>query len=339
MKAISLTGSVGIGGKNNHADIEKIQNALNLILNQIPPTVKLVEDGKLGSRPEKSKTVAAIKLFQNKIVKMIKPDGLIDKNGKTHKKLNAVISSASPIASSTNLLTFPGTKFTYQKTKKTLAECLATLPNEMRSSFKADISKIIKEMYKLGIAFGTIKRYKAGYRTFQEQYALPSTATKAGPGESFHNYGLAADLGVIDWVDNKGKSHADFWLGTMDSKAEYKGFSSKIWAKRNSFGSSNVHSLSWEIIHLQAVPAKTSGRESLAKCLNESAKLTDFSYQRGIGRSNIYQCKVSRSAKWVNIGTAKELWAGMIKNVNATDKKIIISHVKKSETIAKSIKL
>jgi len=91
----------------------------------------------------------------------------------------------------------------------------------------------------------------------------------------------------------------------MDNMAEYRGLSAKIWSKRNSFASSKVHSLSWEIIHLQGVPAKTSGRASLAKCLNEASKLTDFSYQKG--SSKIYQCKTSKTGSWLNIGTAKEL--------------------------------
>ncbi len=335
MANVNLTGSVGIGGMNNFTDVNNIQKALNQRINLIAPTVKLVVDGRLGSKPENSKTVAAIKAFQKKVVGLTRPDGLVDKNGRTHKKMNA-----TPVVvpvTGTNTLTFPGTSFTYGRTKKTITECLATLPIEMRAEFKSDISKIIREMHKLGIAFGTIKRHKAGYRTFQEQYTIPATATRAGPGESFHNYGLAADLGVLDWVDSKGKSHSDFWLATMDSKTEYKGLSAKIWAKRNFFASSKVHSLNWEIIHLQGVPARTSGRGSLVKCLNEAAKLTDFNYQKGSGK--IYQCKTSKTGKWVNIGTAKELWSGAVTNVTPAEKTTIVSHMKKAESIAKTIKL
>lgn len=338
MPDIILTGSVGIGGKNNKADILNIQIALNQRLKLIAPTARLKEDGDLGTQPEKSKTIAAIMAFQKMVVGTTNPDGLIDVNGKTHKKLNATSATTLP-AGNSELLTFPGTNFTHGKTKKTLTECLDTLPVELRPDFKANISQIIREMHKLGVALGIIKKYKAGYRTFLEQYTLPSTATKAGPGESFHNYGLATDLGVLDWVDNKGNSHADFWLSEMDKIPEYKGFSSKIWAKRNALGGNNMYSLSWEIIHLQGVPATTSGMESLAKCLNEAAKSGSFSYQAGIGISKAYQCKVSKTANWVIIGTAKELWAGIVKNVTADEKKTIISHMKKAESIAKTIKL
>ncbi|WP_231613265.1 hypothetical protein [Pseudoalteromonas sp. SWXJZ94C] len=62
---------------------------LNLVLlSLITPTQKLKVDSRLGSRPENSKTVAAIKLFQSKVVNMVRPDGKIDPNGRTHSEIN-----------------------------------------------------------------------------------------------------------------------------------------------------------------------------------------------------------------------------------------------------------
>jgi GH24 family phage-related lysozyme (muramidase) len=71
---------------------------VNTLLNLITPTKKLLIDGRLGSRPENSKTVAAIKLFQSKIVNMVRPDGKIDPNGRTHKKINEKLASAAVAA-------------------------------------------------------------------------------------------------------------------------------------------------------------------------------------------------------------------------------------------------
>ncbi len=118
MAAIKLTGSVGICGTNKKPDILTIQRALNDRITLIAPTVKLKEDGSLGLKPEKSKTVAAIMLFQKKLVHMIKPDGLINIDGTTHRKLNSTTGTDT-----TALLTFPGTTFTHGKTRKTVAEC------------------------------------------------------------------------------------------------------------------------------------------------------------------------------------------------------------------------
>jgi len=337
MSSITLSGSVGIGGVNQKKDIYSVQVALNQRLNLIPDISKLVEDRSLGKNPAESKTVAAIKEFQKKVVAMSKPDGTIDVNGKTHGKINSTSKNLD------KLLTFPGTTFTHRKTSVSLVACFATLPKELRPTYKKHIKKIIRGMHDLGIAFGASKKYSAGYRSFQQQYKLKTKKTKkfitnAGPGESFHNYGLAVDLGVINWVDKNGKSYnTDFWLGSMDKAPGYTGFSSKIWKKRNSFGLNKVYSLKKEIIHLQSVPAKTSARSGLAKCLNKAATGTKFSYQRGPNKSSTYQCKVSEKAKWVNIGTAVELWESKVKNVTSSEKKTVITHMKKAESIAKII--
>lgn len=98
MSTMRISQSVGLGGQNAPADIKAVQVALNKMLGQLAPTKKLTEDGRLGSRPENSKTVAAIKLFQSKVVRMIRPDGKIDANGRSHKKMNEQLSKFIAIA-------------------------------------------------------------------------------------------------------------------------------------------------------------------------------------------------------------------------------------------------
>jgi len=88
MSAIRITQSVGLGGVNTPAYVKTVQTALNKLLKLISPTKVLVVDGRLGSRPESSNTVAAIKQLQSKVVGMVRPDGKIDPNGRTHKKIN-----------------------------------------------------------------------------------------------------------------------------------------------------------------------------------------------------------------------------------------------------------
>ena len=87
MSVIRITQSVGLGGTNSLTDVKTVQTALNKLLKLIPPTQALVVDSRLGSRPENSKTVAAIKLFQSKVLNMVRPKGKVDLNGRTHKKL------------------------------------------------------------------------------------------------------------------------------------------------------------------------------------------------------------------------------------------------------------
>ena len=95
MAAMRITHSVGIGGVNNANDIKAVQTALNALLALIPPTAPLVVDGKLGANPERSKTVAAISLFQRKVVGLVRPDGKIDVNGRTHRSINDKLNAGS----------------------------------------------------------------------------------------------------------------------------------------------------------------------------------------------------------------------------------------------------
>ena len=89
MSNIRIMSSVGLNGINQRNDVMSVQKAINQLLKLIYPTRKLLVDGNLGSNPEKSNTVAAIKLYQKKVVGMLRPDGKIDVNGRSHKVLNA----------------------------------------------------------------------------------------------------------------------------------------------------------------------------------------------------------------------------------------------------------
>ncbi|WP_149981854.1 hypothetical protein [Pseudoalteromonas rhizosphaerae] len=98
MSAIRITQSVGLGGANSLDDVKTVQTALNKLLKLIPPTQALIVDGRLNPRPENSKTVAAIKLFQSKVLTMVRPEGKIAPNGRTHKKINEKLAGAAVVA-------------------------------------------------------------------------------------------------------------------------------------------------------------------------------------------------------------------------------------------------
>lgn len=239
------------------------------------------------------------------------------------------------------VLTYPDTHFRYRRTTLPLADCLVTLPGELRADFKKAIEAIITQMHALGFALGVKNEHKAGYRTFQDQYDIPSGATRAGPGESFHNYLCAVDLGFLQWVDDTGKAHAtDYWLGQMDGLTRYKGFSSQLWTKRNSF-SDAVYHLSFEIIHLQSVPQETSGRTALVKCLNQAATQgqdANWSYRRS---GKVYQCTLGGTGAkaWIDIGSAKQMWNQSATHCTAAQRTTIRKHMELAQVIAKTIKL
>lgn len=78
-----IIASVGSKGKNNISDVKVVQSLLNQHkLVGFPIPLKI--DGKSGPN-----TVKRIEIFQKNIIKMIRPDGLVDANGKTFKHLVA----------------------------------------------------------------------------------------------------------------------------------------------------------------------------------------------------------------------------------------------------------
>lgn len=114
MASLRITGSVGIGGQNNVNDVKAVQIALNSLTHVITLPTKLTVDGRLGTKPENSKTVAAIKLFQQKVVSMAKPDGKIDVNGNTQRTINNKLPSANLPSTTKSVL--PATTAVWMKT-------------------------------------------------------------------------------------------------------------------------------------------------------------------------------------------------------------------------------
>lgn len=94
MARLAINQSVGIGGQNNAADIKAVQQAINLLINRLPGISPLVVDGLVGAHPERSKTVAAIKVVQQRFVGMANPDGRVDVNGQTHRRINRLLASS-----------------------------------------------------------------------------------------------------------------------------------------------------------------------------------------------------------------------------------------------------
>ncbi len=103
MASVRITGSVGLNAKNNITDIKAIQSSLNDLLHLIPPTKKLAVDGSLGRKPENSKTVSAIKLYQQKVVGMVRPDAVIDPNGRSHRSINLKLTQKVTVKTGTTL--------------------------------------------------------------------------------------------------------------------------------------------------------------------------------------------------------------------------------------------
>lgn len=77
-----INSPVGEGQRNLYGDVRTIQTLLNKNSVVTTPGHLLAEDGKIGPN-----TIARIRLFQEKVVRMRNPDGVIDPNGVTMRNL------------------------------------------------------------------------------------------------------------------------------------------------------------------------------------------------------------------------------------------------------------
>lgn len=77
-----IEGSVGQGGDNVERDVRLVQQLLNR--HDLAPLARLHEDGRSGPA-----TIEAIRHFQTRYLSIASPDGRVDPDGKTFRRLNA----------------------------------------------------------------------------------------------------------------------------------------------------------------------------------------------------------------------------------------------------------
>ncbi len=86
-----LSQSVGVGRPNRPADVTLIQQLLNKHIKAIAPLAPLTVSGRVDDA-----TIAAIRAFQAKVVGLSKPDGAVDRGGRTIKALSTDSPAAPP---------------------------------------------------------------------------------------------------------------------------------------------------------------------------------------------------------------------------------------------------
>ncbi|WP_435237821.1 D-Ala-D-Ala carboxypeptidase family metallohydrolase [Psychromonas sp. PT13] len=183
MSSMRITQAVGLGGVNNNNDVKAVQTALNKLLKLIPSTKILTVDGRLGSRPENSKTVAAIKLFQSKVVGMIRADGKVDVNGRSHRKINEKLTDFEKLQVAQNMVLskyFKWSEFACHDSSKT------PVPNEYKNNVKilAEQLSVLREKIAKPI------HINCGYRTPEHNSKV------GGVSSSCHLTAKAADISV-----------------------------------------------------------------------------------------------------------------------------------------------
>lgn len=296
----SITSSVGDAATNKTHDVALVQAMLRVVKKNNVSYLAGNYDGSYGKL-----TKDAIIKFQNdyKLVhaKSVDKPGKIMPNGETLNKLNASLPQAYK-----SMLIIPDTKTVYlagSAADAAASKTAITGKQDLDATFRTSVGQLVQNMYNQHKI--VLKVTNSGWRrTFADQAAI--TNTKAGPGESNHNFGRAVDLGFrgFKWVQGNGTITQDNdWLSNLEAASNAK--ASAFWDKRDAIALKppiSLFRLNFERIHLQSYnQATVSSSRSLAALLSLVGTMKWIArYKSNLGKGTVYY----------PVGTAKQIWAG-----------------------------
>jgi peptidoglycan hydrolase-like protein with peptidoglycan-binding domain len=335
----TILDSVGETGSNRLHDVALVQAMLRVVKNAKGVSyLNSNYDGKYGPG-----TKAAITDFQidNKLAEAPQPHakeasnpqpagketlGIIRVGSATFQSLTAALPaefSSMRIMENTSTVYMEG-----DKAAASASQSNVLLQTDLESSFRANVVRLVDLMYKThGIVLSIAP--KGTRRTFQGQADLSASVTNAGPGESYHNFGQAVDIGFngLKWLAGDGKIvQDDWWLKKLEKVSSAKCVA--FWEARDKIAdivSPNLYRIeTWDRPHLQtANKAQVSMGRSLVALLNAVGKTK---WALGGGSPNHYKSDLGLGGKKHDVGTARQIWAG-----NATVTKAMLAEAQSAK--------
>jgi peptidoglycan hydrolase-like protein with peptidoglycan-binding domain len=310
-----IGGAVGDGAANATGDVALVQAILLKITRPAAPANPPAPPRAAGpylsgySGTYDAATGAAIRAFQSDrgLAAPASTPGRVAPNDPTWGALVAAVPAAFA-----NLRVFPGHRTVWiQATAAQLqAKLAAVVGLTFTPAFRHKVNDTINRMFTdHGIAIGVDPQ--GDRRTFQQQYDLRTSGrgvTNAGPGESNHNFGGAADLGFagLRWLRPNGDvvENENPWLRQMDSRgaAETTPFWDALRAAGIASGAfrgpigDRPHIQNWD-------DAGVSMAVRLAELLTRSGTM------RWSGRRGAYSCDLGLGGALVPVGNAVQIWA------------------------------
>jgi hypothetical protein len=315
-----LSDSVGDGGKNEHHDVALVQAILVLSKRPAkldPKTPKYLDsyDGNWGKdSPEALRQFQYDQVFVNADGTACQQvagatDGRVNPGDSTWKKL-----AVAPPESSRDLRVLSGGKTVYVAAgRDQLAASLGRINSAtFQPAFRALIVVLVNQIFaRYGIAINVCRN--GDRRTFQKQYEIltqPGPAvTHAGPGESNHNFGQAADLGFTElhWLKGDGTVVNDetCWLHKLDPRQVIPPEAKLFWdlLRREGIAAGLFRGPVDDHPHLQAWnDSAIDMAERLADLLTRSG------HMRWTGHHGRYSCDLGFNGQFFPVGSAAQIW-------------------------------
>lgn len=340
--------SVGEGGSNKVHDVALLQAMLSVVKNAKGVAYLPDYDGKYSPV-----TKAAITAFQTDQGLIAKPGAkadpaakadagalekvaFVDKGTATLTKLVAALPAAYKdmmIIENTSTVYLPGSDI---DAKASAAAIHATA--DLEPAFRGKVAQLVNLMYSTHKIVLSVTG-SGGHRTFDAQAKIVNT--KAGPGESNHNFGRAVDIGFkgFTWIKGGGTKTDDWWLNTLtnnEKDAVGKAKAKELWNARDAIAVKGPPGLFNTIlpgddIHLQSFDDHLPNDRALADLLNRAGKMK-WEAEHKVPRRR-YNSDLGFGGKMFNVGTAAEVWAQ-----KATVTKAMIAQAK-TDALMKAAKL
>ena len=316
----TLSGSVGENGGNVRHDVALVQAILLLATRPTNLDAKGSRylqgtiDGGCGNI-----TKAAIRQFQaDKVFVDASGNacqnvtgataGLVVPGDVTWDKMVAAVPSEFG-----DLRVLAGSKIVYVAATQADVATRIAAANQMtfEAGFRSMIVNLINQVFQNhGIAIGVCR--DGDRRTFQRQYELlvsGRNVTNAGPGESNHNFGQAADLGFerLRWLreDATVVENETSWFHRLDPSEKGTRETAVFWTMLRNEGtriglfrgpvSDSPHLQAWS-------DAGIDMAARLAELLTRSGRM------RWTGARQRYQCDFGLGGAFFDVGTAAQVW-------------------------------
>jgi len=321
-----ITDSVGEGGTNKVHDVALVQAMLSVIKDAKGNAYLDDYDGKYGNH-----TKGAIVKFQTD-QGLLKPpakpaagapapaaapgpaekEGLVAKGSDTLAKLVAAIPAdfkEMRIIENTSTVYFPGTE---ADSKASAAAINGT--QDLETQFRGKVATLVTKMFETHKIVLSVTD-SGGHRSFEDQFQIfvKKATTKAGPGESNHNFGRAVDIGFngLQWLRGGTIVKDDWWVNklTKDGKDKVGNKrAAELWKARDAIaiplGLFNTI-LPGDDIHLQSFDDNLPNDKALVDLMNRVGKL---SWEAEHGSPRRYFCDLGFGGKKYMVGKATEIW-------------------------------
>jgi hypothetical protein len=302
-------------------------------------------------------TKDAIVRFQNdqKLIggKASETSGAVGAHSETFRKLNQLLPAQYKDA-----MILPGARTVYfPGSAKDAASSASHISSnqDLDMKFRLKAGQFVNEFYDQTKI--VLKNTDSGLRRdFKSQMTVTS---QAGPGESNHQFGQAADIGFqgLRWVDGDGTIRTDTaWLNAGETKATKAHMSGakaqEFWKAHHALAFGKVGlfktNLAGDDIHVQAYPdSSVSYARSMARLLNLTSASKWEPAGRDAAKHNVYESDFALGGKRFTVGTAKQIFGGnaairkddVVAALAATKKDLSKLDVFKEFQVVKSVKV